>query len=78
MANTRCVGCGKVVEVGTKTARTALGRMEESGHIDKSEWGIMHKDCFDRALETPASALAKITKLAKATTIVSAKKTKQS
>lgn len=78
MANTRCAGCGKVVDVGAKTARTTLGRMEEGGHSDKSEWGLMHKDCFDRALETPATAFIKITKLAKAAATSAAKRAKQS
>jgi len=55
------------------------GKMTEGGHVDSSEWGTMHKDCHEDAVATPDSSLAKIRKLAKATTVVvSAKKAAKS
>lgn len=75
MDSIRCVGCGKVIETGSKSVRVANGKLEEGAFAETKEWGVMHEDCFDQSVESPASALAKIRKLAKATT-VAAKKVK--
>lgn len=74
----RCVGCGKVIEVGSKTKRSMNGKMAEGGHVDASEWGVMHEDCFDGAMESPATALAKIRKQVKAMTVIPGKKVAKS
>ena len=59
----------------SKAMRTANGMVESGIFTEKKEWGVMHEACFDQSHESPDSALAKIRKLAKATTVVvSAKK----
>lgn len=78
MDTIRCVGCGKVIEDGAKTARVSTGKLEEGSHAETKEWGVMHEGCFEQSVESPASALAKIRKLAKATTVVSPKKASKS
>lgn len=69
MDTIRCAGCGKVVEPNEKTARVSLGRLQEGSHSETKEWGVFHENCFEQSVESPASALAKIRKLAKATTV---------
>jgi hypothetical protein len=74
----RCVGCGKVIEDGPKTARVSIGKLVEGAFEEAKEWGVMHEGCFEQSVESPASALAKIRKLAKATTVTSPKKAAKS
>lgn len=50
----RCAGCGKPVEVDQEVARVAIGTVGPRGAFqEKREWGILHKDCFDRAVDNP-------------------------
>lgn len=67
----RCVGCGKVIEEGSKTVRVASGKVDEGSFVESKEWGLLHEGCFEQSVESPAIALAKIRKLAKQTTVVS-------
>jgi len=74
MGADRCVGCGKVLENGSKTRRTADGKRVEGKFQESKEWGEMHELCFDESVESPASSLARIRKLAKQATMSSGKK----
>jgi hypothetical protein len=78
LENVRCVGCGKVIDDGSKAKRTADGRVGAGAFAETKEWGVMHEGCFDNSIESPASTLAKIRKLAKATTVTSSKKAAKS
>lgn len=78
MDTIRCVGCGKIIEEGAKTARVSTGKLQEGAFSESKEWGVMHENCFEQSVESPASALAKIRKLAKATTVVSTRKVAKS
>lgn len=73
-ATVRCAGCGKEINPGLKSVRIATGKIAEGEFAESREWGVMHEDCFDRSIESPASALAKIKKLAKPTVLISAGK----
>lgn len=78
MNTIRCAGCGKVVEADAKTVRVSIGRLHEGTHAEKKEWGLFHEGCFEQSIDTPASALSKVLKLAKQTTVVSPKKVAKS
>lgn len=78
MDTIRCVGCGKIIEDGTTTKRVSTGKLQEGTFSETKEWGLMHEGCFEHSVDTPASALAKIRKLAKATTVVSTRKVAKS
>ena len=73
MDNTRCAGCGKVIDEGSKAVRVSSGKVTDGeGSFEESkEWGVLHDCCFERSVESPSMALAKIKKLAKQTTVVS-------
>lgn len=75
MSAVHCDGCGKAVEAVSKLVRIATGKLDSGKFAEAKEWGVMHEECFDRAVDSPAIALAKIKKLAKQSS-VSAKKTK--
>ena len=74
MDTVRCIGCGKIIEEGAKTVRVATGKVDEGAFEEAKEWGLMHECCFEQSVESPAIALAKVKKLAKQTTLVSAGK----
>jgi hypothetical protein len=76
MDTTRCVGCGKLIEEGSKAFRVATGKLTGGAFNEAKCWGEMHEPCFEGAVESPAMALAKIKKLAKQTTVVLGKKAK--
>lgn len=76
MNTVRCSGCGKTIEAVAKAVRVTTGKVDEGAFSEAKEWGIMHEECFDRAVDSPAIALAKIRKLAKQTVISTGKKSK--
>ena len=72
MDTLRCVGCGKVIETGTKLIRIETGKLNQDNKCcDTSEWGSLHVACFESSIESPSLALAKIKKLAKTTKVIS-------
>lgn len=57
--------------------RGTFGRLGPSGFTETRDWGVMHHGCHERSENSPEFALAKIKKLAKASTsIVSSGKSK--
>jgi len=65
----RCIGCGKVIEVGDESFQINSGTLSASRRKklkleDGVEYGLMHSDCFHRAMESPDAALAEIRRIA--------------
>jgi len=65
MGTQRCVGCGKQIDSGEKTIRVAAGKSTDDTFTEQKEWGRLHEQCFEGAIDSPTIALAKIRKLSK-------------
>ncbi len=70
----RCAGCGRKFEAGEKVHRIATGTFTEDGFSEKKEWGLLHDDCFNRAVESPRAVLDEVKRLASETTPQTPKK----
>lgn len=56
----RCAGCGKIVENGDDTTRISQGKMSQGEFREKKLWGVMHRFCFNRAIDSPEAVLEEI------------------
>jgi hypothetical protein len=64
--DSRCAGCGKLIDAGSDLVRIELGRQAEDQSFEsKKEWGRMHRDCFKRSVASPELALEQIKAQAK-------------
>lgn len=57
---TRCAGCGKIVENDNDATRIARGKMTRGEFREKKLWGVMHQSCFNRAIDSPEAVLEEI------------------
>ena len=64
-APTRCSGCGKPIVDGEDTQRIAAGKMREGAFDEKKEWGILHRSCFNRSIDSPTAVLDELKKQAR-------------
>jgi hypothetical protein len=63
---TRCVagGCGRVFEPGDELIRVAAGTFRNKGGFkEKKEWGLMHRSCFNRAIDSPDATMEEVRRL---------------
>jgi hypothetical protein len=61
----RCAGCGKDIEPEQIVARVAIGTVGPRGAFqEQKEWGKLHKECFDRAVDNPDAVFNAIQKQA--------------
>lgn len=65
---TRCAACGKPLDKGAHVVRIEVGRLQGPERlVDGKCWGILHRGCFNRSIESPKAALEELRLLAKAT-----------
>jgi len=62
----RCIGCGKLVEVGHAACQILTGKVQVDGFDADSIHGTLHRKCFDRTVESPDSVMDEIRRTAKA------------
>lgn len=59
----RCAGCGKVV-VGPGNVRISIGivggKDSKDAFLEREVWGILHKSCFNRAIDSPEAVIEEI------------------
>lgn len=66
MNNTRCAGCGEPIHKGAKTVEILMGSFAEGPKplTESERWGIMHRSCFNKSIDSPDAALEEIRRLA--------------
>ena len=66
MSSTRCAGCGSPIDSGSETVEIKTGNFQAGpGPLTESAmWGLMHKSCFNRSIDSPEAALEEIKRLA--------------
>lgn len=63
----RCAGCGKLVLEGEDCVNISVGKLgEDLKFNEKKPWGVLHRSCFSRAVESPQETLDEIKRLSKA------------
>ena len=66
---TRCAACGKPAHDESKAIRVSEGKTKDDKFSEKKLWGVLHKVCFDRLVDSPDSVLAEIKKAASAAAV---------
>lgn len=61
----RCIGCGKPVEPGQAACQILFGRMGEGEFEEERPYGILHRPCFNRTIESPDSVMDEIRRLSR-------------
>ena len=61
----RCAICGKLIHSGETVAQVNIGKLQELRVVSAKGWGVVHRDCFNRAMPSPKAALEEIQRLAK-------------
>ena len=57
----RCGGCGELVQPGQNIMSLMEGVAQPDGAIAMgAEFGLLHRECFDRSVQSPRLALARI------------------
>lgn len=59
----RCAGCGKPLE--GKVIRLTKGKYKKGEFEEGREWGVLHAECFDRAVDSPDAALEEVRRQAR-------------
>lgn len=62
----RCAGCGEVIQPGERTVEISTGAYQGPGPkllTESERWGVMHKSCFNRSIDSPEAALEEIRRL---------------
>jgi hypothetical protein len=71
--NNRCAGCGKIIEIDAPTATVTMGRNTSDAAHPTKQWGEFHRNCFEKAIDSPSMAMAEIRRIAKKNTVVHGK-----
>jgi hypothetical protein len=68
MAQTiRCAACGKSLDKGAHVVRIEIGQLQNNERLAEGEcWGVLHRSCFNRSIESPKAAMEELRRLAKA------------
>ena len=70
MVNTkqeRCAGCGNQLEVGDDVVRIAHGiRGKGVPFRERGQWGVLHRSCFNRSIDSPAAVRDEILRASEA------------
>ncbi len=61
----RCNGCGKPLEEGDDTVRIALGKAKKKSFTETKEWGVMHRSCFNRSIDSPSATMDELKRQAR-------------
>lgn len=65
----RCAGCGKELEKGSEVVKIEIGNLRGKVQVANSKcWGLLHRSCFNRSIESPKAALEEIRRLARDST----------
>lgn len=62
----RCVSCGKILGKGREVVRIETGSLRGKNQLSNGKcWGLLHRSCFSRSIESPRAALEEIRSLAR-------------
>lgn len=61
----RCSGCGKPILDGEETKRIADGKIKAGSFEEKKQWGVLHRSCFNRSVDSPTTVLDELKKQAR-------------
>jgi len=67
MSTTRCAGCGSPITPGDPSVEIKTGNYQKAGPkplTESARWGLMHKSCFNRSIDSPEAALEEIRRMA--------------
>jgi len=64
-ATVRCGGCGKPIVDGDETRRIAAGKMQKGRNVEKKEWAVLHRSCFNRTVDSPSATLDELNRQAR-------------
>lgn len=56
-------GCGLVFKPGDDQIRIASGTFTKGRFKEKKEWGLMHRSCFNRSIDSPDATMEEVRRL---------------
>ena len=65
-AEVRCVGCGKTIAEGEDTKRVSDGKIRQGEFLERKEWGVLHRSCYNRRADAPQATMDELRRQAKA------------
>lgn len=59
----RCAGCGEVFKDGEESICITEGKIKKHVHKQGRVWGVLHRPCFNRAMDSPATTMEEVRRL---------------